>query len=236
MEREAFRRLSPMPLHLNPVEAELTTAATDALLTVVVVTGIIWLRGSVPASPRRAHWVLGLSLFALAGAVGAFVHGFDLDPSTRQLLWQPLYLTLGSALAFFSAGAIGDWRGDAPARRAVPPLLALVAAFYLLTRLSGGKFLVFVIFEAAALLFALVVYARLALRHKPGAGLVFTGLVLSLAGGALQASNLSLHVIWDFNHNGLYHLVQLIGVLFLLAGLRGTLSVPQGEPTSRLAA
>jgi hypothetical protein len=217
-----------MPLRLTSVEAELTTAATDALLTVVVVAGIMWLHRVVPASPRRSLWTRGLSLFALAGALGAFVHGFDLEPGTRQLLWQPLYLTLGSALAFFSAGAIGDWRGDAAARRSLPALLALVIAFYLLTRLSGGKFLVFVIFEALALFFALAVYARLAFLHKRGAGLVLTGLVLSLAGGALQASTLTAHAIWEFNHNGLYHLVQLVGVVFLLAGLRGTLSVPQG--------
>jgi hypothetical protein len=216
-----------MPLLLTAVEAELTTAATDALLTVVVIAGIAWLHRVVPHSLRHTLWTIGLALFAVAGALGAFVHGFAIDARTRELLWQPLYLALGSALAFFSAGAIGDWRGDVAARRSVPPLLALVAAFYLVTRLSGGRFLVFVIFEALALFFALAVYARLAFQHKRGAGLVLTGLLLSLAGGALQASSLSLHVIWDFNHNGLYHLVQLVGVVFLLAGLRGTLSVPQ---------
>jgi len=217
----------PMQLRLTGVEAELTTAVTDAVLTVVVVAGIAWLWRAAAPSPRRRIWLWGLSLFALAGAMGAFVHGFDLTPGTRELLWQPLYLTLGSALACFSAGAIGDWRGDAAARRSLPPLLALVVAFYLLTRLSGGKFVVFVLFEALALLFALAVYARLALQHKRGAGLVLTGLLLSLAGGALQASTLSAHVIWEFNHNGLYHVVQLVGVVFLLAGLRGTLSVPR---------
>ena len=60
-----------------------------------------------------------------------------------------------------------------------------------------------------------------------GASLVVMGLVLSLAGGLLQASSLSVRAIWEFNHNGLYHLVQLVGVVFLVAGLRGTLSVPQ---------
>jgi Family of unknown function (DUF6962) len=214
-------------LHLTGVESELTTAATDALLTVVVAAGIAWLCRRVPPSPRRTLWVTGFALFAAAGALGAFVHGFDLDPPTRALLWQPLYLTLGSALAFFTAGAIGDWKGDIPARRALPFLLAAALGFYALTRLSGGKFLVFVIFEAAALLLALAVYARLAVAGKRGAALVAAGLVLSLAGGALQASSLSLHLVWDFNHNGLYHLVQLVGVVFLLAGLRGTLSVPQ---------
>ena len=213
-------------LHLTGVETELTTAVTDALLTVVVLAGIAWLCRRVPSSGRRTLWVRGLALFAIAGALGAFVHGFDLDPRTRELLWRPLYLTLGSALAFFSTGAINDWRGDAAARRALPPLLALALGFYLLTRLSGGKFLVFVIFEAAALLLALAVYARLALQGRRGASLMVAGLVLSLAGGMLQASSLSLHLVWDFDHNGLYHVVQLAGVLFLLAGLRGTLSVP----------
>jgi hypothetical protein len=216
------------PLHLTAVEAELTTAVTDALLTVVVIAGIAWLRRQVPPSYRRSLWTWGLALFALAGAIGAFVHGFELDPATRQLIWQPLYLTLGSALALFSAGAIGDWRGDRAAGRALPFLLATVLVFYLFTRLSGGKFLIFVVFEAAALLFALGVYARLAHKGKPGATLVLAGLVLSLIGGALQASHLSVRVIWEFNHNGLYHLVQLAGVGFLLAGLRGTLSVPSG--------
>ncbi len=216
-----------LELHLTGVETELTTAATDALLTVVVIAGLGWLRRRAPASPRRTLWGRGLALFAAAGALGAFVHGFDLDARTRELLWRPLYLTLGSALALFSAGAIGDWRGGAPARRALPFLLAVALGFYLLTRLSGGNFLVFVIFEAAALLLALAVYVRLALERKPGAGLVVAGLVLSLAGGVLQASSLSLHLIWDFDHNGLYHLVQLAGVVFLVAGLRGTLSVPQ---------
>ncbi len=211
-------------LRLAGAEAELTTAATDALLTLVVVAGLVWLCRHVPPSPRRTLWVRGFALFAAAGALGAFVHGFDLDAQTRELLWQPLYLTLGSALAFFSAGAIGDWRGDATARRALPFLLAVAFAFYLLTRLQGGKFLVFVIFEAAALLFALLVYARLAVQGRRGAPLMVMGLLLSLAGGVLQASTLSIRVVWEFNHNGLYHLVQLLGVIFLLAGLRRTLS------------
>jgi hypothetical protein len=88
---------------------------------------------------------------------------------------------------------------------------------------------VFVIFETAALLFALAVYARLAITGRRGAALVVSGLVLSLVGGVLQASTLSLHAVWEFNHNGLYHLVQLVGVVFLLVGLRGTLSIPSGR-------
>ena len=221
-----------LSLQLTAIATERTTAATDALLAVAVVAGITWLHRHAPASLRRTVWLSGLALFALAAVLGAIAHGVELDPRTRELLWQPLFLALGAALALFSAGAIGDWRGDASARRALPFLLAVALGFYLLTRLSGGKFLVFVLFEAAALLFALAVYVGLALRKRTGAGLVVVGLVLSLVGAVLQATSLSLWFIWEFNHNGLYHLVQLIGVIFLITGLRGTLSVPHAGGAS----
>jgi hypothetical protein len=218
---------------LNEAAVERTTAATDALLGAVVMVGLVWLRARVPPSFRRSLWTWGLSLFAVAALLGVIAHGLALDAATRALLWQPLFLTLGSALAFFSAGAIGDLRGDAAARRALPPLLALAVAFYLLTRLSGGKFIVFVVFEVAALVLALVIYARLAASGRPGAALMVTGLVLSLLGGVLQASTLSLRLIWEFNHNGLYHLVQLAGVICLVAGLRGTLASPVADARPR---
>ena len=155
-----------MQLRLTGVEAELTTAVTDAVLTVVVVAGIAWL---CRAARRRHADGSGCGAFRSSRWLGPWVRSSTAStstPATRELLWQPLYLTLGSALACFSAGAIGDWRGDAAARRSLPALLALVVAFYLLTRLSGGKFVVFVLFEALALFFALAVYARLAFQHK----------------------------------------------------------------------
>jgi uncharacterized protein DUF6962 len=43
---------------------------------------------------------------------------------------------------------------------------------------------------------------------------------VSLAAGAVQAAeSLAVHLIWPFDHNGLFHLVQLLGVLLLLRGL-----------------
>ena len=206
-------------------ETELTTAATNVILTVAVAGGIAWLRRVTMKSGARRLWLTGLTLFALAAALGALVHGFELTPGTRQLLWQPLFLLLGCALAFIAAGAIADWRGYPSARRALPFLLAAAVAFYVATRLAGGAYLVFVLFQGAALTLALAIYGRLAFfDHRPGTGLIFAGLLLSVAGGVLQAmKGVSVRVGWEFNHNGLYHLVQLVGVGCMLAGLRHTL-------------
>jgi len=207
-------------LELASVATERTTAATDAVLALTVCTGIGWLRRSTPRSWRRSVWLLALAAFAGSAILGAVAHGIALTAPVRDALWQPLYLLLGVALALFAAGAMADWRGERAGRASLPALLALAAAFYLATRLSGGDFRLFLLFQAAALLFALVVYGRLARLERPGAATMALALVVSLAAGAVQAAGpLTLRLIWVFDHNGLFHLVQLAGVVLLIRGL-----------------
>ena len=44
------------------------------------------------------------------------------------------------------------------------------------------------------------------------------------AAGAIQAmTSLSVRLGWEFDHNGLYHLVQIVGVVVLIRGLAITL-------------
>jgi hypothetical protein len=46
-------------------------------------------------------------------------------------------------------------------------------------------------------------------------------LAVSLAAGAVQAADLgTVRLLWEFDHNGLFHLVQLAGVALLAIGLR----------------
>ena len=101
-------------------------------------------------------------------------------------------------------------------------MLGLAVAFYGVTRLTGGDFLVFVVYEAAALLFSLAVYLRLAAgKRRAGAGAMTAALALSLAAGGVQAADIgTVRILWEFDHNGLFHLVQLVGLAFLVLGLR----------------
>lgn len=201
--------------------ADLTTAATDAGLALLVLAGMAWLRVTTPASTLRTTWLVALGAFGLAAALGAIAHGAALSAAGQELLWQPLYLSLGTAVALFVVAAVGAAWGAAAARRALPFLLLSAGVFYLLTRLTHGDFLVFVVYEAAGILFALGVHARLARAEWAGAGWVAAGLGISLAAGAAQAvETISLRLVWTFDHNGVYHLVQGVGLLMLLIGLR----------------
>jgi len=210
---------------------ERTTAATDAVLALAAGVLLAGLRYRTPPSFARAVWLSALTAMAVSSVLGAVAHGLELSPSVRDLLWQPLYLALGATMALFVVGAVHDWRGDRAARRVLPAMLVLTLAFYGATRVGGGNFLVFVAYEAGALGFALTVYAWLAARRRrAGSAVMALALAVSLAAGAVQAADLgTVHLVWDFDHNGVFHLVQLAGIVLLGVGLRRTLHRPQLE-------
>ncbi|MGH7704091.1 MAG: DUF6962 family protein, partial [Gemmatimonadales bacterium] len=158
---------------MSTPSAEATTAATDALLAIATVAGILYLRRTALQSDRRTIWLSALGCIAATSTLGAITHGLPLSDTLRGLLWQPLYLLLGGLIALFVLGAVADWRGAATARRLIPAMLGLVVAFYLLTVVMHGAFWVFVGFETGALLFTGATYAGLAVtRHLPGATLM----------------------------------------------------------------
>lgn len=203
---------------------ERTTAATDLLLAVAAFAGAWHLTRRGPGSLAVRIWTAALVAAGLASVLGAITHGFVLSPALREWLWQPLFLLLGTTVACFVAGAVADGFGPRPARLVLALMLLAALGFYAATRLSGGDFVVFVMFQAAGLLAALAIYLRLAARHRPGASLVAAALALSLAAGAIQANkSLALRLVWEFDHNGIYHLVQLGGLALLVAGLGTTL-------------
>ncbi len=199
---------------------ERTTAATDLVLAVAACAAAIALGHAGPPSVARRVWRAALFCAAGGAALGAIAHGLVLPETTLKLVWQPLYLLLGVTVALFVVGAVASWRGGHAARRILIPMLGAAVLFYLATRMSHGEFLVFVVFQAAALIFALVIYLRLHARGLRGAGLVAAGLAVTLAAGAVQAAeSLSLKLIWEFDHNGVYHLIQLAGLFLLVRGL-----------------
>jgi hypothetical protein len=210
---------------------ERTTAATDALLALAAIVLLAWLRHRAPPSFARAIWLSALAAMALASVLGAVAHGLVLSTAVRELLWQPLYLALGTTMALFVVGAVRDWRGDRAARRVLPGMLVVTLAFFGATRASGGSFLVFVPYEAGALGFALLVYAWLAVRRRrAGFAAMAAALAVSLTAGAVQAADLgTIRVLWDFDHNGVFHLVQLVGIVLLGTGLRRILRQPPLE-------
>jgi hypothetical protein len=162
---------------------------------------------------------------AVAAALGAVAHGFKLPGWALKLLWNLLYLSLGFTVALFVVGVINDMWGQRLAYRALPVMLLGGLVFFGLTLLFPGSFLVFIMYEAVAMLFALGAYLRLALEKRlNGAGWMATGILITIIAAGVQATqSLSLSFIWPFDHNGLYHLIQMVGLGALMIGLRADL-------------
>ena len=81
------------------------------------------------------------------------------------------------------------------------------------------------IYEAIAMLIALTIYLQLTMQRKlGGAAFMTAGVLLTLIAAALQASKaVTFTMVWQFDHNGDFHLAQMVGVLMLVAGLRRAL-------------
>jgi hypothetical protein len=68
---------------------------------------------------------------------------------------------------------------------------------------------------------ALAMYVSLGIAGRlPGALLVSAGIVLTLVAAAVQASTLRARLIVPFDHNGLFHLVQMAAITVVAAGVR----------------
>lgn len=147
-------------MDLVEASTERTTAATDALIALAAIAAIVAIRRRTDPSFARAVWLSALGATAAASALGAVAHGIALRNGVRDLLWQPLYVALGAAMALFVVGAVNDWRGA----------------------------------------------------------------------GVVQASGVGpVRLVWTFDHNGLFHLVQLAGLTLLALGLRRLLASPVPE-------
>ena len=206
---------------LNPSPTELTTAATDAAMGVLSLVLLLDLRRlRVRSTWQRDVWSEVFGLLFAGSVLGAVAHGLDLAPEVRAQIWLPLYLSLGLAVALFVVGAVGDSNGDAAGRRLFPWAVAAGVSFFAASQWLGGAFIIFVLYEAVAMLLALAIYLRVAGRGQSWAWLTAAGIGLTLVAAAVQASSLRMTLVVPFDHNGLFHLVQMVATVLIAAGVR----------------
>jgi MYXO-CTERM domain-containing protein len=219
----------------NPVPTELTTAATDAVIALLAIAALVVIRRRRADDPWKVDlWSWLLVFLAGASVLGAVAHGFDLSRKTVDLLWQPLYLLLGLVVALFVVAAVRDRFGERAARRSLPFMVAAAVGFFAVTRIGSGSFLVFIAYEAVAMLAALLLYVDAALRRRVGgAGLMALGVALNLGAAAVQQSPAEAVIAGlPFDHNGLFHLVQMVALGVLTLGVLRSLSRPESPGAS----
>mgnify|MGYP001594929904 CR=1 FL=1 len=209
-------------MNLNPAITELTTAATDALIAIVALGCIrVLRRGHRKYRQRVAIWSWVFGLLAFSSMLGALVHGLDLSSTVQSWLWRPLFLSLGLVVAMFVIGAVFDLKGENAARAWLVPMLVLAVVFFTVTQIGSGSFRIFIVYEALAMLGALGIYLFLARKRRlAGAGTVAAGILLNIVAATIQATGtISVTIMVPFDHNGVFHLIQIVALIVLTRGL-----------------
>jgi hypothetical protein len=203
-------------LNITKSPTEKTTAVTDILLALVAAGAIFYLQW------HKSPEVWKINTWSWAFGFIAVAHGLELTEAMHQRIWNLLNLGLGVAVSMVMIGVAYDAWGLTVARKILPWMVAMAVGFYFITRVFPGIFFVFIVYEALALFFAWGAYGWLALTGQLNGSLIMAvGILVSIIAAGIQvAKNVSFKLIFEFDHNGIFHIVQTIGILLLLAGLR----------------
>jgi hypothetical protein len=121
----------------------------------------------------------------------------------------------------FVVAALSDLSGESLARKSLPLMLIVGFGFFLVTIWKPGTFMTFIAYEAVAMLFALGAYAYLFFTSElAGVGWMVAGVLVTILAAIIQATGKAgKGIFWYFDNNGIFHLIQIIGLGLLLMGV-----------------
>ena len=188
--------------------AEPVTLLTDyALAGVSGFLGCFLLKN--PARSAR-FWAVAFIALALGAALGGTYHGFRIEP-----LWKPTLFAVGIASFGMLAGSLYATTAG-KVRRALLAVPVLKLILFLIWMTRHDEF-VFVVLDTASAMFA-VAALHLFRLASPASRWILGGVALSLLAAGVQAGKVALHE--HFNHNDLYHVLQIGAMLLYYAGVK----------------
>jgi len=212
-----------MSLNFISIPTEQTTAVTDLILAVQSIVCIYVVRRTSD-NQRFAMtlWTWVFALLCIASSIGTFVHGFELTQGFMRILWCPLYFALGLLVALVALAAVAHFGHENFSRRLLPASIGFAFVFFIVTQLWSDSFLLFVAYEAVMMMCALALYVACLWvpNRQRGSGALALGVFLTLLAAAVDTqSTLRMQFIWAFDNHGIFHLIQMLGLLIISIGL-----------------
>jgi hypothetical protein len=198
--------------------AEPSTLLTD--YTLAGVTG--WLAWSLFRAREgqrvRAFWALAFAALALAAALGGTWHGFapHFAPLAVLLVWKATVLSVGIAsFGMLAASAFATFSGLG--RKSLLAFAAVKLALYSAWMMGHDKYL-YVIADTGSTLLLVAALNLWAVARDPASRWILAGVGVSVLAAGVQASGFALHR--HFNHNDLYHVIQVVAMVLFYVGAR----------------
>jgi hypothetical protein len=199
-----------------------TIAEPSTLLTDYALAGVTgWLAWSLfrvrEGQRARSFWALAFAALALAAALGGTWHGFApvFAPLAVVLVWKATMLSVGVASFGMLAASVNAVTTEG-ARKALIAFAVVKLVVYSGWMIGHDEYIYVILDTGSALL--LVAALSLWTARDPAARWILAGVGVSVLAGAVQASGFALHR--HFNHNDLYHVIQIAAMVLLFVGAR----------------
>jgi len=194
---------------------EPTTLLTDYLLAIeCLILGVLLYKRSKNETPILL-WSISFFAIGLAAAAGGTYHGFvqSLSVPLSSALWKITLYSIGiSTFCMLSGMILAALKGKVKTVFLILAAIQFLGFAILITRTYEYKYVIHDYVPAMAVILALCIY-RL---NKPYAIWIIAGILISFAAAGIQLSGFTIHK--NFNHNDLYHVIQMIAMYLLYKG------------------
>lgn len=206
----------------HPILYEPTTSITDFLIFIL---GVWFGIQTIPDRFSLFHWVWSSAFFSVAvsGLLGGLSHGFGpkLAQNIKQYLWGLTLFFVGFTGILLGLSGLILIIGEAYLR-VIFGITSILLVFYLLSIKKNPTFESAVKFYAPFLILSLVGFGLGVFYFEIiGALFIVVGILVSIGGSLVQVFKISLHQ--HFNHNDLFHVIQMLGMYLMF---RGGLEIP----------
>jgi hypothetical protein len=189
-----------------------------ALAVATAAMGVALLRRGEPATPVRL-WGCAFLALAFASLLGGTYHGFrsELSDPALAFVWQVNLYAIGAFGLLVVTGTA--YLLTAPTRIAVISAMSATFALYTAWMTRHDAFIYVIYFNATVMAMVLAIHAyTFAERRDPSSPWIIAGVAVSALAAIVQASGIS--ISRHFNHNDLFHVIQIAGAYLLYRGAR----------------
>lgn len=201
--------------------SEPMTVFTDLLITVFA----FWFANRIFKSANQKSdlslkaWAVGFLAIGLGAFLGAFSHGLVQMVSEKTIgyAWALTLINIGVVSAcVLLATALRYLTGFL--KKVVMIFVFLKFLVYLVAIQRSQEFVIAIADYFPVLLVALVLSTYTFMKKKLNSEkYIAIGILTSILGALVQRSGFTLHM--HFNHNDLYHVIQIVGLYFIYKGL-----------------
>ena len=200
--------------------AEPATLLTDYALAGATAWLAYLLSRAREGRSARSFWTLAFAASALGALLGGTWHGFapGFAETVLVLLWKATVLSIGVASFGMLAGSAFATT-PAAAAKALLAIAAAKLAIYSGWMLFHDDYVYVIADTGAAMAAVAALHGWSAIRKRDAASAwILGGVAVSALAAAVQASGFTPHRL--FNHNDLYHVIQIGAMLLFYSGAK----------------